>query len=216
MKVAVLSESPADEVAIRILIDGIIGRKTQPVDMPPIRVRGVSGVFNILPTVLKHLHYRTDADALVVVVDSDQTPVHRPEHEQADGADEKCRLCKMRQTIDSVLARLRPIQGRPQIKIAVGIAVPAVEAWYRCGLDPHVTEAAWIASLSSGPFPYTTRGLKEVVYGTSRPSLLMETQRAIEEARRLIQNLPLLEQCFPTGFGALAIAAREMVLESHS
>ena len=72
MKVAILSESPADEAAIRILIDGIIGGPTQPADMPPIRTRGVSGVFTILPTVLKHLHYRTDADALVIVVDSDR------------------------------------------------------------------------------------------------------------------------------------------------
>ena len=203
MKVAVLSESPADEAAIRILIDGIIGGQTQPVDMPPIRTRGVSGVFTILPTVLKHLHYRTDADALVMVVDSDQTPIHKPEHEQAGGADESCRLCKIRQTINPVLAQL-PVQRRPRIKVAVGIAAPAVEAWYRCGLDPHVTEAAWIAGLPSGRFPYTTRSLKEDVYETSRPPLDLETRRATEEARRLTQDLPLLEQCFPTGFGALA------------
>ena len=208
MKVAVLSESPADEAAIRILIDGIIGRPTQPADMPPIRTRGVSGVFTILPTALKHLHYRTDAGALVLVVDSDRTPVHKPEHEQGGGADENCRFCQIRQTVDTALAELRPVPGRSQIKVALGIAVPAVEAWYRCGRDPHVTEAAWIASLPSGPFPYTTRSLKEDVYGTSRPSLELETRRAAEEARRLAQNLPLLEQCFPTGFGALADEVR--------
>ena len=208
MKVAVLSESPADEVAIRILIEGIVGRQTQAVDMPPIGTRGVSGVFTILPTVLKHLHYRTDADALVVVVDSDRTPVHKPEHEQAGGADESCRLCKIRQTVDSALAQLQPVPGRPQIKIAVGIAVPAVEAWYRCGLDPHVTEAAWVERLSSGHSPYTTRSLKEDVYGTSRPSLDLETRRATEEAQRLTHDLQLLKQCFPTGFGALAREVR--------
>ena len=207
MKVAVLSESPADEAAIRILIDGILGRPTQSADMPPIQTRGVSGVFTILPTVLKHLHYRTDADALVVVVDSDRTPVHKPEHEQEGAADERCRLCKIRQTIDSALAQL-PVQGRPRTKIAVGIAVPAVEAWYQCGRDPHVTEAAWIASLPSGPFPYTTRSLKEEVYKTSRPPLDLETRRATEEARRLVQDLQLLEQRFPTGFGALADEVR--------
>ncbi len=208
MRVAVLSESPADEAAIRILIDSIIGRPTQSADMPPIRARGVSGVFNILPTVLKHLHYRTDADALIIVVDSDRTPVHRSEHEQEGGADGNCRLCQMRQTVGSVLDQLRPVQGRPQTKVALGIAVPAVEAWYRCGLDPHVTEAAWIAGLPSGPFLYTTRSLKEDVYETSRPSLELETRRATEEARRLAQDLQLLEQCFPTGFGALADEVR--------
>ena len=204
MKVAVLSESPADEAAIRILIDGVLGRPTQSADLPQIRTRGVSGVFNILPNVLKHLHYRTDIDALVVVVDSDRTPVHKPEHEQEGGADERCRLCKMRQTVDSALAELRPVQGRSRIEVAVGIAVPAVEAWYRCGLDPHVTEAAWIAGFPPGRFPYTTRSLKEDVYETSRPSLDLETRRATEEAQRLVQDLQLLEQCFPTGFGALA------------
>ncbi len=208
MKVAILSESPADEAAIRILIDGIIGRQTQPSDMPPIRTRGVSGVFTILSTVLKHLHYRTDADALVIVVDSDRTPVHKPEHEQEGGADERCRLCKIRRTVDSALAELRPVQGRPRIKVVVGIAVPAAEAWYRCGLDPHVTEAAWIAGFPPGRFPYTTKSLKEDVYGTSRPPLELETSRATEEARRLVQDLQLLEQCFPTGFGALAREVR--------
>lgn len=208
MKVAILSESSADEAAIRILVDGILGSHTQPADMPPIRARGVSGVFNILPTVLKHLHYRTDADALIIVVDSDRTPVHRSEHEQEGGADGNCRLCQMRQTVDSALAELRPVPGRSQIKAALGISVPAVEAWYRCGLDPHVTEAAWIAGLPSGPFPYTTRSLKEDVYETSRPSLELETRRATEEARRLAQDLQLLEQCFPTGFGALADEVR--------
>ena len=113
-------------------------------------------------------------------------------------------MCQIRQIVDSVLGQLRPVQGRPQIKVAVGIAVPAVEAWYRCGLDPHVTEAAWIASLPSDPFPYTTRSLKEDVYETSRPSLDLETRRATEEAHRLVQDLQLLEQCFPTGFGILA------------
>ena len=208
MKVAVLSESPADEAAIRILIEGIVGRQTQSADTSQFRRGGVTRAFGILPAVLRHLHCRTDADALVVVVDSDRTPVHKPEHEQAGGADERCRLCKMRRTIDPVLARLRPVQGRPQIKIAVGIAVPAIEAWYRCGLDPHVTEAAWIASLPSGPFPYTTRSLKEDVYETSRPSLELETRRATKEAQRLTQDLQLLEQCFPTGFGALAREVR--------
>ncbi len=208
MKVAILSESPADEAAIRILIDSIIGRQTQLADTSQFRRGGVTRVFKILPAILKHLHYRTDADALIIVVDSDRTPVHKPEHEQAGGTDEKCRLCKTRQIVGSVLGQLRPVQGRPQIKVAVGIAVPAVEAWYRCGLDPHVTEAAWIASLLSGPFPYTTRSLKEEVYETSRPSLELETRRATEEARRLVQDLQLLERCFPTGFGALADEAR--------
>jgi hypothetical protein len=40
MRVAVLSESHADEVAIRILVDGILGRQTQPIALLPIWSRG--------------------------------------------------------------------------------------------------------------------------------------------------------------------------------
>ena len=78
MKVAVLSESPADEAAIRILVEGLLGRTIEPPPMPPIRSRGHDAVVASLPTVLKHLHYRTDAEALVVVLDSDRSPVHDP------------------------------------------------------------------------------------------------------------------------------------------
>ncbi len=46
MKVAVLSESPADEAAIRILLDGILGRPTQSTDIPPIQTRdGLSRIY---------------------------------------------------------------------------------------------------------------------------------------------------------------------------
>jgi hypothetical protein len=38
------------------------------------------------------------------------------------------------------------------LKIAIGLAVPAIEAWLLCGVDPHITEAAWINGLKE-PFP---------------------------------------------------------------
>jgi hypothetical protein len=142
MKIAVFSESPADEVAIRILVGGILGRQTQVVTLPSLRTRGVSAVFELLPTVLKHLHYRTDAEALVTVVDSDDSPAHLDLHEQPSGTDEKCRLCSLRQIIQKVQGELSPVIGRPLIRTAVGLAVPAMEAWYQYGVDPHVTEAA--------------------------------------------------------------------------
>lgn len=204
MKVAILSESPADEAAVRVLVDGILGRQTQPVSLFPLQTRGLSAVFDILPVVLKHLHYRTDAEAFVVVVDSDNSPVHMDAHEQLGGTDEKCRLCRLRQVVVQAQAQLRPIPSRSTTKIALGLAVPAVGAWYRCGRDPHVSEAAWIVGLQSGSFAYTKLRLKQDVYGTDRPSLTLETQRATEEARRLIQNLTLLENLFPSGFGLLA------------
>ncbi len=203
MKVAVLSESPADEAAVRILVDGVLGRQTRTIALPQLRTRGWPAVFRDLPSVLMHLHYRTDAEALIVVVDSDHSPVHRNEHEQPGRVDEKCRLCKLREAVARVQGQLRPRSGRPQLKIALGVAVPTIEAWYRCGLDPHVSEAAWILGLQSGSYPYTKLHLKKDVYGMEQPLLRLETRRATEEAQRLIQNLAILESLFQTGFGAL-------------
>lgn len=208
MKVAVLSESPADEAAVRILVDAILGRQTQPVGIFPLKARGWSATFAVLPTVLKHIHYRTDAEALVVVVDSDDSPVHLPTHEQPGGVVQECRLCRLRQVVDQEQKQLRPVSNRPSIKTALGVAVPAIEAWYRCGVDPHVTEAAWILALQSRSYPYTRNSLKQDVYGMERPLLALETRRATEEAQRLLQSLALLESLFPAGFGSLAREVR--------
>ncbi|MFH1922028.1 MAG: hypothetical protein ABIP48_19355 [Planctomycetota bacterium] len=163
-------------------------------------------MFKYLPNVLKHLHYRTDADGLVVVVDSDRSPVHQQSHTEPGKTDEKCRLCQMAKIVADVQNELRPRpRGRP-VKIALGLAVPQIEAWYLTGHDPHVSEAAWIVGLQSGKLPYTSDSLKESVYGTDEPLLALETVRATEEAERIVREgkLPLVEQLFPGGFGALA------------
>lgn len=208
MKLAVLSESAADEAAIRILVEGILGKQTEPAATAPLRTRGWPAVLHVLPAVMKHLHYQTDAEAIVLVVDSNHSPVHQSTHDQPGGADTRCRLCQLQQAADRVRCHLQPVSGRLPLKIALGETVPAIEAWYRGGLDPHVSEAAWLVGLQSGRDPYTKSGLKQAVYGTDRPSLALETQRAVEEARRLAQNLTLIEQPFPSGFGSLARAVR--------
>jgi hypothetical protein len=87
--------------------------------------------------------------------------------------------------------------------MAVGLAVPCVEAWYSFGLRGDVGEAQWKVALETRKFPYDVKQLKEDVYGTYF-SLERETTRAIEEATRLAQNLQGLELHFPWGFGGLA------------
>jgi hypothetical protein len=201
MNVAVFSESLADEAAVQILVESILGEQIQPVSLPLLRTRGWPSISYDLPMVLKHLHYRTNAQGLVVVVDSDESPVHLSTHEQLGGADTQCRTCQLRGVVIQVQNQLRPIINRAPIKTAIGIAVPAIEAWYRCELDPHVMEAAWIQALQSGNYPYTKRSLKQDVYGAVRTPKM---NRAVEEARRLAQNLAELETWFPNGFGALA------------
>jgi hypothetical protein len=104
MKLVVLSESPDNEAAIRVLVDGILGTKTDHIAPPYLRTRGWSQLLTVLPGVLKHLHYHTDADALVVVVDSDDSVPHRQNHRLPESA--SCRLCRLRSLADQVQSDL--------------------------------------------------------------------------------------------------------------
>ena len=54
---------------------------------------------------------------------------------------------------------------------ASSVTVPAIEAWYLCGRDSTVSEAAWTAGQASGRQPYSRAELKWRVYGTDRPTL---------------------------------------------
>ena len=69
MKVAILSESPADEAAIRVLVEGILGSPINQVQAG-LRARGWPNVAQILPAIVRHLYFNTTAEGLVVVVDS--------------------------------------------------------------------------------------------------------------------------------------------------
>jgi hypothetical protein len=89
----------------------------------------------------------------------------------------------------------------------VGIAVPAIEAWYLCGRDSSVSEAAWVAGQEAGKPPYSRAELKERVYGTDRPSLPLEIERALREVARHRVDPRRLEHEFP-GFAALAADLR--------
>ncbi len=206
MKLAILSESPADAAAVHIFTVSLIGAAAELVNPQQFRTRpgGWPSVLNIAPSLIKHLHYQTDVDALVVVVDSNDSPMHAPSHDEPDGFDQQCRLCLLRGTIADTLNQLGPRKHAARVRTAIGIAVPAIEAWYLFGKDPHVSEAAWV----TGTAPYTRQTLKESAYGTSVPTLVLETQVAVNEDERLTGQLDLLEQHFPVGFGALAQAVR--------
>jgi hypothetical protein len=92
------------------------------------------------------------------------------------------------------------------LKIAIGLAVPAIEAWLLCGVDSHITEAAWINGLKEKPgaMPYSKGGLKRQLYGTSHPSLAVETEAMKAAAMRLSKDFSTIERLFPHGFGALS------------
>lgn len=206
MKVAIFSESAADEAAIRLLINAVLCEETESTPLTRFEARrGWPQLLGEVPGILRYLYYQTDADALVIVADSNGAALHVGEHDEPDQAQEKCRLCALRQTIAGVRRRLRPVPARTAFRTACGLASPAIEAWYQCGIDPHATEAAWARDLAGGTqAPQYVRTLKRAVYGTDRPSLALEIECATQAARRLAENLTELERHFPGGFGALA------------
>jgi len=203
MNVAIVSESPADEAALRILVEAVLARPVTAIGAPTRRAGGVGGALAIIGPTLRWLHYGRRADALVVVVDANDSPMHSaaPNETCPDAAE--CRLCRLRREIARAQGGLSPLPERGRIHTAAGLAVPAVEAWYLCGRDPNVSENAWIQGQAASSLPYTRKELKRKVYGTSRPSLAMETERAIAEMTRVASALDMLERKFPVGFGAL-------------
>lgn len=202
MKLALLSESPADEAALRVLVEAVLGVPPQLV-APGFRARGWPNVGQLLPAVIRHLHFNTSAEALVVVVDADDSVVHTAAHDRPDYFHPQCRMCQLRAIFRQTTKRLPPAQGRARVLRGVGIAVPAIEAWYLCGRDPTVSEAAWLAGQASGTQPYSRAELKWRVYGTDRPSLPHETRCALHEVERQRRDLRRLENDFPN-FAALA------------
>ena len=203
MKLAILGESPADEAALRVLVEYVLGGPFGLVQAS-LRARGWPSVEQVLPSVLRYLHFNTDADGLVVVVDSDDSPVHTAEHEAPGYHHPFCRICRLRAVFRRALKNLPPAHGRERVLRAVGLAVPAIEGWYLCGRDTSVTEAAWVNGQAAGRPPYTRRELKWRVYGTERPPLPLEIRRAVQEVSRHQGDLRRLENDFPQGFGAFA------------
>lgn len=202
MKLAILSESPADEAALRVLIEGVLRAPVQLVQAS-LRARGWPSVAQVMPAIIRHLHFNTDADGLAVVVDSDDTVVHTHEHDAPGYFHPQCRLCQLRAVFRQTVKRFPAARGRERIFRGVGVAVPAVEGWYLCGRDEGVTEAAWLQGQVAGKAPYTRRQLKYRVYGTERPSLPHEIQCALEDAHRHARDTRRLENDFP-GFRSLA------------
>ena len=206
MKVALLSESPADETALRVLVTAVL-RATPRFVAPGFRARGWPNVAQVMPAVIRHLHFNTDTDALVVVVDADDSVVHGAEHDRPGYFHPHCRMCQLRAVHRQTVRKLPPAHGRDRLVRAIGVAVPAIEAWYLCGRDPGVTEAAWVDGVAAGRPPYSRAELKFRVYGTARPSLPHEIDRALEEVARHRTDLRRLEHDFP-GFAALAADLR--------
>jgi hypothetical protein len=199
MKIAVVSESPTDEVAIKILIDKIAGCESE---LASLRARhgGWANIFRDLSRIINILHYsQPDVEAMVVVMDSDDSVPHQSSHDQPGSEDSECRLCLARTIVRKVLAETKALPNRAALKTAIGLAVPAIEAWFRCGVDAHVNEVAWGRKLRGENIGYDRLSLKLGTYGSYRPN----RASAVEAANRIAGNLELLAELFPNGFGSL-------------
>ena len=213
LRLALLGESLVDESALSILVEAVLGAPFVRVQ-PNLRARGWPSVLQILPAVARHLPFNTDADGLVVLVDADDTEVHTDAHEAPGYFHPRCRMCQLRAAFRRATKTLPPARGRARVLRAIGLAVPAAEAWYLCGLDEQVGEAAWLAARQSGRTPYTRRELKARVYGTDRPNLPQAIAHATAAARRHASDLRRLEYDFP-GFRHLAEDLRHWHLENR-
>lgn len=198
MKLVALSESVVDETAIRILAEAVLGREVTWQGPPRLQSRGWPAVLDQIPIVMKHAHYQTDATAVIVVVDTNSTPLHDPRH--GDGQNPNCRLCRMRASAEKTLAQLSPNVGRLPPRVVFGAATPTIEAWYLCARSPYPSEQKWTAG---GAVGYDNRSLKFAAYGVERASFSRMTEVAEIEAKRLATNLEALRLNFPIGFGAL-------------
>lgn len=207
MKIVFFGESPADQAAMSVFAEGVLGEPPEPPGMA-VEGHGVTGVLIALFGVFRGVYYNSDAEGLVVVVDSDDTELHRSDHDKPGNGGTNCRLCQARRSIAKAREPLKARPGRPALKVAIGLAVPAIEAWYLVGKNHQVGEAAWIAGLAANRPPFTRQQLKQEVYGTDRPSLERETECAVREARRIIANIGAIESAFPAGFGAMASEIR--------
>lgn len=210
MKVALLSESPADEAMIFELVQGITNQSIEPISYK-IRHRGVEAIFGQLSAIYKSLHFTSEAIGLVIVLDSDTRPIHLPDHDEEGSENPKCRICKLRKDIIQIRQTLADRVHMPELKVAMGLAVPSIEAWCLCGKDRSVTETAWINGMKAGKLPYDTRKLKRLLYGTDRPSLALETEVVQREALRVVTEFPAIEDEFPNGFGILARELRSWI-----
>jgi hypothetical protein len=211
MKIAILSESPADEAAVRILVEAIVG---EPVSLAEVRNRrppGYSGVLKALGVVFRSLYFTPDADGLyadglVVVVDANGSEIHTQGHDTGSVMCGDCRVCALRELVREERRRLPIVAGRPRLRCAIGLAVPAVEAWLLSAREPGLAEEVWNAARREQPprEPRKRARLKELAYGTTRPTLELATARMTEYAREISKDLPRLRGAFPGGFGAFA------------
>lgn len=187
LRVAVLAESGTDDAVAYEIVAHVRRVVVEPVAVPSIRTRGWPAVLRQLPTVVRTVYYQSDADALVILADTDATVPHDPATHTPEFPHPDCRWCALHTALARALAGVgpRPVQG--PLRTAVGAPAPAVEAWLLAGDPVHASEAAWLqrgASAAAASEAYK-RQLKQAAYGPGPPFRSM-TSSASTRIRRAL------------------------------
>jgi hypothetical protein len=113
-------------------------------------------------------------------------------------------LREFQELVQRCRQQLRNVPGRVPLKIANGVAAPAIEEWWFCKSNPQISEAAWENGLALKREPYSRLELKKQLYDSDYHSLELMTRKMTEAAQVIAGDLPALERAFPEGFGTLA------------
>ncbi len=205
MKLCVIGESLHDEVILRAVAEAVL---SEPIDLVPslvTRPGGFDAVRKLLPAIVRSVYYRQlDVQGLIVVVDSDFSWLTAEEVPPESASNQRRpRLPVIHRTLQRALGQLNPVEHRPPLKVAIGLAVPAIEAWLCAADHPQVSEQTWRNGLRAGRCSYTPPGLKTWAYGHDRPSRLEREQAANQFAATVAGGITNLQNRFPLGFGNL-------------
>jgi hypothetical protein len=205
MKIAFFSESKTDEIVLKHLVEEIKKAEIEKADLPTnLRFRSSSHLVKNLPVVIRSVHYNSDANFLVIASDSDDYPVHIAQHDINENA--QCHLCRLRKIVKESLAEIQSFEGKEMLKIAIGVPVPAIEAWLLFGINPHVSENTWIRKQNGEKIVFDRKILKAQLYGVNHISEEKRTQISLKAIERLIESelFDDLEKAFPQGFGSVS------------
>ena len=138
MKIGFFSESPADQAALAVFTEGILGEPPEPILNMDLQAHGATSVLSALDGVVRGVHYNSDAEGLVVVVDCDDTELHDLTHD-APGGGEHCRLCQIRKIIAQARKRVSATTSR----------TPDCSHGDRCQYVPNSLVQSWNPRLGS-------------------------------------------------------------------
>lgn len=196
MKVHVVSESIGDETILRVFVDALVGEPTDTHAESVERGRhGLTSLQRAIPTAVRASYY-AGARGLVIVADSNGSSLKPP-----------TRMNALWDVVNQTRSGLAP--RTTPFSVAIGLAVPSIEAWLRFGEDPQATEASWSDVKSPGSSsPERIRAMKRKIYGTDAPNVPMMLTVGVARARQVAADLPALEAAFPIGFKPLAAELR--------